>query len=334
MSRGFPSTGLLTVVALLGMIADPTYADRLRNIETGATMPPFTCTGLDGTPVTSEAAAGKALMLVYLSAQQRQSEEALEAAHRIAGNIGSGKLVLVYMSADTDQADYFRQLRDRMMAHEPFALDEDRAYYGRLGLIVFPTTAIVSPGGRLLHVIAGWSRDYEYQANLYCRHAFGEFDDAELARRLERKPEARNDVRAKADRHRSAAAILRAKGMEQGAIDELKQALVVDPDCADAVVDLADVLVEVGRIDEAEKRIDELLARQPDFHRARLVLGLIQLKRDKLDVARELLTEALVMNPDPIRAHYYLGQLCEKEGDFKAAAEHYRQALQRALGER
>jgi uncharacterized protein HemY len=32
--------------------------------------------------------------------------------------------------------------------------------------------------------------------------------------------------------------------------------------------------------------------------------------------------------------HYYLGQLYEKKGEFKLAAEHYRDALERSLNER
>ncbi|UCG32034.1 MAG: tetratricopeptide repeat protein [Phycisphaerales bacterium] len=309
-------------------------ADRLRNLNVGEPLPPFRGTGLDGQPVTSELAEGKALMLVYLSARQRQSEEAVASGHRIAGNIGGSKLAVVYMSADSEEADYFRLLRDRIMAHEPFVVDEGRTYYGQVGLLVFPTTLIASREGKLLHVLSGWNRDYEFQADLYCRHALGEFDDEELAQRLASKPRIKDEVRAKVDRHRSAAAILRGKGMAQAAMVELEQALAVDPECPDVIVDLADLLVSEGRGDEAEKRIQALLVRQPDFHRAKLVLGLISLKRDRLDQAEKLLNEALVMNPDPVRVHYYLGQLYEKKGEYKQAAEHYREALERSLNER
>lgn len=330
----FTLTWLLMIPSLVFVPASQARADRLRNLDVGESLPPFSCVGLDGQPVTSELAEGKVLMLVYLSARQRQSEEAMTSAHRIAGNIGGGKFALVYMSADTEEADYFRLLRDRLMAHEPFALDEGRSYYGRVGLLVFPTTIIASREGKLLHVLSGWNRDYEYQADLYCRHALGEFNDEELTKQLASKPRVMDEVRAKVDRHRSAAAILRAKGMPQAAMAELEQALAVDPECPDVIVDLADLLISQGEVDEAEKRIQALLARQPEFHRATLVLGLISLKRDRLDQAEKLLNEALVMNPDPVRVHYYLGQLYEKKGEYKQAAGHYREALERSLNER
>ncbi len=310
------------------------WADQLRNVKPGDPLPPLNTAGLDGKPIQSADATGKVFVLVYLSARQKQSEEALASGHRVISNLGNPLVRLVFLSADVSEADYFRQLRDRVMAHEPFALDDGRTYYGQLGLIVFPTTIIADKEGKLRHVLASWTRDYEYQLEMYCRHTLGEFDEAELTKRLESKPAEKDDLRARAERHRAVAGILREKGMADGALAELEQALTVDPNYADAVVDTADILIGQGKLDDAEQRIQSLLSAQPGHHGAKLILGLIQLKRERLDDAEKLLKEAIAVNPDPIRAHYYLGQLYERKGDFKLAAEHYREALKRALKER
>ncbi len=320
-------------VAVLAIPVASLLADRLRNLKEGETLPPFTAEGLDGRGVAAKDFSGKALVVVYLSARQRQSEQALASAHSVIGNLGKPDLKLIFMSSDAGEATYFRELRDRLTAHEPFALDPQRAYYGKLGLIAFPTTVIASKEGKLVHVIAGWSRDYEHQLEVYSRHASGEFDEAEVAKRLEARPAAKNEARDKADRHRSTAGVLRKKGMLDSAVQELEQAVAADPTYADAIADLAEVLVQQARINDAEKRINELLAKQPQYHRAKLVLGLIKLKRNQLDDAEKLLTESLIMNPDPIRSHYYLGMLYEKKGEHKAAMEHYRDALKRCLNE-
>jgi tetratricopeptide (TPR) repeat protein len=331
----YPLTLLFCALALVTLWSPrATRADQLRNVHPGEELPPFDAAGLDGQPVKSADAADKVLVLVYLSARQKQSEEALASAHRVLGNLGNPGVKLVFVSADTSEGDYFRQLRDRLMSHEPFALDEGRAYYGKLGLIVFPTTAVTDKTGKLRYVLASWTRDYEYHLELYCRQALGEFDEAELTKRLESKPPEKDDRRARADRHRAVAEILREKGMADGAIAELEQALTADPGNADAALDLAGILVDQGKFDDAEKRVQEVLTTQPSHHASKLLLGLIQLKRDRLDEAEQLLKEALAMNPDPLRAHYYLGQLYERKGDFRLAAEHYREALKRALKER
>ena len=326
--------GCLAVATLLLVSAVGTRADQLRNVRRGQLLPPFDAVGLDGKPVRSTDAVGKVRVLVYVGARQERSEQALASAHQVVINIGTDELKLIYMSAATDQADYFRQLRARLKVHEPFALDEDRKYYGQLGLIVCPTTVIASKDGRLLHVIASWTRDYEHKLDAYCRHALGQFDDAELARRLTAKPQANDTARARAGRHRAVAAVLRSKGMVDGALRELEQALAADPTCADAVVELAELLIAQGKLDDAEERLSELLAREGGNPGAKLTLGLVKLRRGQLDDAEKLLVAALALNPDPVRAHYYLGELYEQRGEYKLAMEHYRDALKRTLDER
>lgn len=326
--------GCLAVATLLLVSAVGTRADQLRNVRRGQLLPPFDAVGLDGKPVRSTDAVGKVRVLVYVGARQERSEQALASAQRVASRIGSDELKLIYMSAATDQADYFRQLRDRLKVHEPFALDEDRKYYGQLGLIVCPTTVIASKDGRLLHVIASRTRDYEHKLDAYCRHALGEFDDAELAKRLTAKPQDDDQARARADRHRAVAAVLRSKGMVAGALRELEQALAADPTCAAAIVEMAEILIAQGKLDDAEERLGGLPAGERGHPSAKLTLGLVKLKRGQLDDAERLLKEALAMNPDPVRAHYYLGELYERRGEYKLAMEHYRDALKHALKER
>lgn len=331
MMRRLHEGGGLALVALTLISVAAVSTDQLRNIKRGHQVPPLNAIGLDGKPINSADTVGTVRVLLYLRAHQERSEQALASAHRIVERIGGNQLRLIYLSAAVDQADHFRQLRDRLKAHEPFALDKDREYYGRLGLIVCPTTVIVSNEGRLLHVIASWTRDYDHQLETRCRHALGELDDAELAKRLTVQAKADDDARARADQHRAVAAVLRSKGMSDNAIRELEQALAADPSCADATVELAEILIARENLDDAEKHINELLARQPAYPSAKLTLGLIRLKRGQLDDAERILKEALLLNPDPVRAHYYLGRLYEQRGEHKLAMEHYRDGLERSL---
>jgi superkiller protein 3 len=257
----------------------------------------------------------------------------LASAHAVKAAVGSSEIRLIYMTSDVDQPGYFRDIRRQTGVSEPVALDEGHLVYGRLGLIVFPTTVVSSREGKLLHVVSGWTRDYEYRLEAYCRHALGQMSDAALAEHLQRSPQAKDEARARADRHRAAAAVLRSKGMLQEAVIELEAAIAADPGGTAAVVDLADALVAQNKVDEAEARIKALLEKNPDVRDATLVQGLIHLKRREFEAAERMLREALLMNPDPVRVHYYLGQLYEQRGEHKLAMEHYREALRKLMKE-
>ena len=306
-------------------------ADRLRNVEPGAPLPSFQRSGLDNESVTYDRNAGEVLLLVYLSAHQTQSERAMVSAQIVVAGIGDPALRLIFMTADADQLGYFRELRTQAGSTAPVALDAGHQIYGELGLIVFPTTVVSSKEGNLLHVLSGWARDYEYRLDAFCRHAVGQMDDAAMAERLRRSPQAKDEARARADRHRAAAVVMRSKGKLPEAIRELESALAIAPDNTAAVIDLVDVLVAQNKIDEAEAKLTALLSRYPDVRGAKLVQGLIHMKRGQYERAKRLLNEALLMNPDPVRVHYYLGQLYEQQGEHKQAMDHYRQALDRLM---
>jgi len=333
MKRVAPARGGLTLVvlAVLPLLA---RGDELRNVKPGEPLPPFECEGLDGQRVSGSDVAGKAFVLVYVGAGQQQSEKASAAARQVVKAIDDPGLRLVYMSAHVERADELRQLRDRLNLAEPFALDKGREYYGELGLIVLPTTVVASSDGKLLHVLAGWRRDYEHRLDSYCRHALGQVDDAELAELLTARPRVKDEAREKSDQYRKLAATLRAKGRHDAAVRTLEQAVAADPGYADALLDLADALAVVGKLDQAEQRLSELQAEETGHPRTKLIAGLIALRREQLDEAEALLKEALLRKPDRVRAHYYLGQLYEKRGDYKAATEQYREALRRLLAER
>ncbi len=324
---------LLTVCLCVCIKTSVGLADELRNVKAGEPIPAFAVEGLDGKAIAARDFHGKVLAILYVSAQQRQSEAAIKTAHEVTSKIGSKDLALVYMSPNTDKEDYFRKLRDRLLAHEPFGLDKDRKIYGQFGLIVFPTTVIVDKEGKLLHVVAGWTRDYGFELDLYCRHALGEISDARLAERMSQGPVKKDQARDKANRHRAAAAILRKKGMLDSAVTELKRAMKIDPESVDAVLELADIYIQRDDLDQAQSTVDALVSQKPNARGLELVYGHIALKRGNLEGAQRFLEQALVLNPDPVRTHYYLAQVFEKKGEVAKAMEHYKKALKRVLNE-
>jgi tetratricopeptide (TPR) repeat protein len=306
--------------------------DRLRNVEPGDPLPEFNCKTLDGRAISSGDIAGKVLVLVYLKSGQMQSEQAVAAVDRIVDRIGSKSLHLVYFTPGP-ASEKTRQLRVRLPAGVPLVVDEKREFFGRLGMIVYPTTVISTRDGRLAHVLSSWARSAEFKLDLYCRHALGEIDDSELQRQMTPEPVVKDGARARANRHRAVAKVLRARGLTDTALRELELALGADPTCDDAAVELAELLLTLGRLDEARQRIDPILKSQPKHRAARLALGVIALEQGRLDDAERILVDLLALNPDPRMVHYQLGRLYECKGEHEPAMNHYRQAVERFLNE-
>ena len=135
-------------------------------------------------------------------------------------------------------------------------------------------------------------------------------------------------------RHRAAAKLLRNAGLPDDAANELRLALEIDPNHADARLDLASLELAAGRVEEASQIVADVLEAAPSHRRGRVLYGIVLYHADRLGEAEVVLREALVLDPDPVHTHYYLGLIYEKKGDTARALEHYRQSLSRLLEER
>jgi tetratricopeptide (TPR) repeat protein len=306
-------------------------ADELRSLKTGETIPDLMLRELGGEDVSLQQHKGDVVVLVFLSAQQRSSEEASVAAHKIVEDFNAANVELLFATADTAQTAYFRTQRDTSNVHDPLLLDFERELYGELGLIVLPTTIVVDRDGRLAHVISGFKSDYRHVLESYILHATGELTDEELERALESESFQRNQIEDKIARHRSAAKLLRNNSLYDDARSELEAALAIDPDHEGALLDLASLQLSRNEIDEAAALIDRVLEASPSHRRATVLHGMVLFHQDRLDEAEQVLRKALALNPNPVPIHYYLGRIYEARDEPAKAAEHYREALDRLL---
>ncbi|MFG0283398.1 MAG: tetratricopeptide repeat protein [Phycisphaerales bacterium JB039] len=323
----------LAALACSALLVTPCGADDLRNVKRGEPLPAYKLPTIDGAVIDNEAMKGAVVVIACLSAEQRRSELVAMESDALVQSMDNPQVKLVHVTADVIRKSYFEAFRrDRSIA-APLAFDPDRSFYGKLGLIVYPTTIVVDPEGKLAHVISLHSDRYKHTLEAYILHALGQIDDAALAQRLEEHPSEAGSPKSLASAHRALARSMRERGRLDNAREELLKAREQDPSSIDILLDLADLELLMGDLDSAEALIDEALAMQATNRRARELKGIALYRRDKLDDARKTLTEALQLNPNPDRIHYYLGLICERQGDDAGALEHYREALRHLLHE-
>lgn len=323
----------LVAAVLCGVHAATARADELRNVRKGEPVPALRLPGIGGDLLDSETWRGTVAVLVCLSAEQRSSELAAMESRDVVRQFQADNVRLVHVTADVVQKAYFQRFREERGLDVPLALDADRGYYAKLGLIVLPTTIVMNADGKLAHVISLRGPDYSHVLEVYIRHTLGQLTDAALEEQLKARASAGGTPKSQASTHRAAARYLREKGQLDAAREELIKARELDPASPEIVLDLADLSLARGELDESDRLVQGVLDNQPENRRAKQIRGISLYRRGRYADAEPVLLDALNLNPEPQRIHYYLGRIYERQGQPAKALEHYREALRRFVNE-
>ncbi len=91
--------------------------------------------------------------------------------------------------------------------------------------------------------------------------------------------------------------------------------------------EVAHRLVLEGNATDAEKRLRDLIRKEPDYLPARLFLAAALTQQSKFGESRELLEQALKDDPDNSEAHFQLGSVYLAQQQFAAAVAEFRRSL-------
>lgn len=158
-------------------------------------------------------------------------------------------------------------------------------------------------------------------------HVLGAFayeagDAATAATLLARAPE-------RADILCDLAVMQRTQGDPGAAEQTLRRALALDPGLVPALGNLANVLLDQSRADEAEAVLVQAVERAPDQPWLRRSLALALLARQDAAGAETQLRQALAIAPDDAEVHETLGALLSQSGRPIEAEQYHRAALPR-----
>jgi tetratricopeptide (TPR) repeat protein len=307
------------------------HLDSVRRLPLQAPMPEFLFDRRNGKGLSHQDLAGRNYIMVYLSAEQRNSERAAADAARILKKYHDAPLDLILVTADVDHLDYFEAFLSEARIELPLYQDSGHDLYAKLGLMAFPTTLVVNADGILEHVLLTRRSDYSHFLDTFAAHTLGQLSDEQMSQQLVAPTMSRSSTKSQAQRHREAARLLRESEWYDGAEQELQTALQLDPDSHPIRIDLADLYMHLKRYDAAEEVLDAILTDHKEHRGALLLLGILRFETGQIEEAMTLLENALIMNPDPERTHYYLGRIHESRGDVGGAVEHYRRALDRIM---
>ena len=111
------------------------------------------------------------------------------------------------------------------------------------------------------------------------------------------------------------------------ALEAFTHVVGIRPSSCSARVDVANALVDLGRIDPAIVHLKACLAIDPSYYPAVVNLGEAYLEKNDVTTARPHLDKALVLRPEGTEALVDIGYVFDLQGDWKTAVSYYNRAI-------
>lgn len=314
------------IVAATLLAAEPAHA--FRYVEAGSPAPALALEDLQGRAVKVPG-AGRVTVVVFWRPGQQLSEEALADLAGLAASRAAADVDLVAVAEGGTDREASRRQGAKLALR--FLLDRDGRAGEAYGIIVFPSTAVIGPDGRLRHYLPSRTPGYPALVEAHVLRARGAISEEELAMRAATAGEVYGAAAEAAQAaYRRGLAHIREKRYPE-ARGALTEALRRAPGNLDAQLQLGYVELELGEPALALTQFETVLKRNPASAAGRAGRGIARLRLGDTEEGIRLLEEAVVLNPEPVRAHWELAQAYEARGEMGRALDHYRWAYRKLL---
>ena len=117
------------------------------------------------------------------------------------------------------------------------------------------------------------------------------------------------------------------QGKYDEAIKQYQEALRLDPENLDAILNMGNVYLIQGKIKKAISNYEHVVELSPDKIEAHLNLANAYSKKNDVKKVKKHYYEALRINPNHEDSHFYLGNIFSKENNIDQAKYHYEEVL-------
>ncbi len=310
-----------------------------RRIGIGNKMPEFSASDTSGKVFDYKHGVGKVLMVVFLSANQKNSAQAAADIKGIVTKLaGQAKRLNVVVAIDDPNSQtFFRSEPNEPVVGIHVVADTEYKLWGKFGIIATPTVIISDTNDTVLWVKAGHSYDFApvIQARLNQALGIAQEIDPNDASRVKTVTNATATVAVRAKRHLQMAKILQEKGRIESAINEMRKAKELDPNSIEVALEIGELFCRVGKNEAALKIIERMRATKR-LDRARLlcISGWAKRQMGNLETAEKNLLEATKLDAKSARGFFELGQVYQAKGDKDKTIAAYYQALTLVFGGR
>ena len=300
----------------------------LRKMKLGDTMPEFSLTDTEGKTFEYRHDRNRVLVVVFLSAGQKQSESAVADVAQVLEDpkIKAERFDLIGVMTQPPE--------DGLKTAFPILLDPDYKLWGRLGIIAMPTVLIVTKDDELSWIKAGHSYDFAPSLHSHLLFVLGIAGDEEPQDSVEARALNNKTTASRVTRHLQMARMLEEKGRLDSAIAEVGKARALDPDSVEPALVLGELLCRAGKSKEALDAVEKVqAASRRDTARKLVIRGWAKRQMGSLRPAQEDLLEAVKLDPKSARGHFELGRVYLAKGEKDKTLEEYQKALTIIFGD-
>ncbi len=136
----------------------------------------------------------------------------------------------------------------------------------------------------------------------------------------------KDHILKEAERHYDLAQEFIEKGLIDDAINELREAIRINPEYADAHYMLGLNLLKINT-GEAIQELREAIRINYELSDAHLVLGRALVWEGNIDEGIEELKKAIRIDPESVGAHFYLGDAFDQKGETDEAIKEFREVI-------
>ncbi|MHC4186649.1 MAG: TlpA family protein disulfide reductase, partial [Planctomycetota bacterium] len=164
----------LFLIAQIVFLAIPCRA-QLRKIKTGDEMPEFSLPGPDGNLFNYKSDNQRVLAVVFLQANQKQSERAVAGVKEVIKELQEKAETFDFIAVidGPDALGFYDSINKEPQNNLRFLMDTEYKLWGKLGIIAAPTSLIVGKDGKILWIKAGYGYDFAPLLRFHLNQALG-----------------------------------------------------------------------------------------------------------------------------------------------------------------
>lgn len=303
-----------------------------RNVNPGDAVPALTFSRSDsGEKISIGKPGGNITVIAFwgadLPSKKQRSIQALTQIQQLAPFFREKQVNLLTVNVQGDSSEIIKEVATAAGFSDPIYLDPNQNAYGVLGILIMPSVILIDKNGKVVTGL-GYSQDMVNRLKGEIEILLGEKNKEQLEAELHPSMIEKSKEEKGGDRHLNLGKIMASKGQLESAAQEYALAIQNNPKLANAHIEYGCVLLQLGKVTEAQNAIDNGLALDPNSLQGEICNAQIRAEKGEIDQAISNLQAMVFRNNLNHHLHYVLGTLYSKKANTEKAAQEFRKAYE------